>query len=132
MFSQCRSCDNTLRSCSVKTSTYSSAHARIIYEKKIPVRPSLGKSINKLRLICHSLFELVFFSLRIRFQECSSTFDKVPAAAVVTSLTPWYLNHDGDNSELRSKAKEDWGELKLRLTLHRNDFLTGKYLRPTS
>ena len=80
------------------------------------VRPSLGKSINKLRLISRSLFELVFFSLRIRFQECSSTFDKVAAAAVVTSLTPWYLNHDGDNSELRSKAKEDWGELKLRLS----------------
>ena len=155
LFSQCRSCDNALTSCFVQTSSYSSAHARIIYEKKIPVRPSLGKSINKLRQISRSLFELFFF-LRIRFQECSSTFDKEAAAAVVTSLTPWYLNHDGDNSELRLKAKEDWGELKLRSSwnrrvvdpstryphpvraprkrpkLHRNDFLTGKYLRPTS
>lgn len=74
----------------------------------------MGKSINKLRRISRSLIELFFFFIRIRFQECSSTFDKVAAAAVVTSLTPGYLNHDGDNSELRLKAKEDWGELKLR------------------
>ena len=61
LFSQCRSCDNALTSCFVQTSSYSSAHARIIYEKKIPVRPSLGKSINKLRQISRSLFELFFF-----------------------------------------------------------------------
>ena len=46
LISQCRSCDNTQKSCSIQISPYSRANVRIIYEKtkrQIPLRPSLGE-----------------------------------------------------------------------------------------
>ena len=52
LFSQSRSCDNTLENCFFQISSYLHAHVRIIYDKKneqIPLRPTLGKQNNKLR-----------------------------------------------------------------------------------
>ena len=46
LFSLCRSCDDTLKTCFLQIFSYSPVHVRIIYEKtkgKILSRPSLGK-----------------------------------------------------------------------------------------
>ena len=46
LFSQYRSCDNTLENCFFQISFYSLAYVRIIYEKtkvQVPLGPLLGK-----------------------------------------------------------------------------------------
>ena len=46
LFSQCRSCDNTLENCFFQIASYSRAYIDIIYEKKksqVPLGPLLEK-----------------------------------------------------------------------------------------